>query len=298
MTNTKIIDAGTLDDAGSELSNATKVTLPASTKQYTLEVIITNGVVPEGTVAIAPELRFATSNVDGVAATIAAQLELNAQMHRARVKTGKSEVTHFTTKPFVPTGSLLYVWIAHPALPADAAITVWLNTVDEAASGGASSAAPAVTVGVDQSVTIIPTIAATLHAAGDCIGGKMVLANAVRVAGGSSRLENLLITDKSNQKPSGYILIFDSDPAGGTYTDDAATVVTDADLIKQIARIDVSAADYVTIGGKSTADIPYAGRLLKSAATTSLWAVWTALSAPTFTGTSDLQLSFKMSAAS
>lgn len=297
MTNTKIINAGTLVLAGSDLSNATKVTLPASTKKYTLEVVITNGLVPEGTAALVPELRFATSNVDGVAATIAAQLTLNSQVQRSRILPGRSSVTQFTTKPFVPTGSLLYVWFSSPALPADATVDVWLNTVDEATTGGSSSTTPSVSVGIDQTVTVAPAVTAALYATGNSIGGKLVLANAVRVAGGSSRLENILITDKGNQKASGYILFFNADPAAATLTDKTAVALS-TDLTKIIGRVDVSAADYVTVDSKAIADVPYANRLLKSAATTSLWAAWVALSTPTFASTSDIQISFKFSAAS
>lgn len=146
MTNTKIINAGVLAAAGSDLSNATKVTLPASTKQYTLEIVITNGATPNGNNIVKPQVRFATSNVDGVAATMAAQLEQNSQFKRNDIKSGRSEVTQFTTPPFVPTGSILYVWFNHPALGAAASVDVWLNTVDEAAgaippASGASTTA-------------------------------------------------------------------------------------------------------------------------------------------------------------
>lgn len=162
MTNTKIINAGVLLAAGSDLSNATKVTLPASTKKYTLEVIITNGAAPANAIntIYKPELRFATSNVDGVAATIAAQLQLHSQFRKADLKTHISAVTQFTTVPFVPTGSLLYVWLSHPGFPLDASVDVWLNTVDEAA-GVAPAPPSAATKAVVSRAFVIPVAIAT-----------------------------------------------------------------------------------------------------------------------------------------
>jgi hypothetical protein len=162
-----------------------------------------------------------------------------------------------------------------------------------------SDGAAVVTVGASLPVRVTLTASATPnYSTGDSLGGKIVLANAVRVAGGASRLENLLITDNSNQKPSGYIYIFDSDPAVATLTDNAAAVFS-TDRSKIIARIDVSAADYITTGTQAVADIPYAGRLLKSAATTSLWAGWVLLAdGINLADAGDIEVLFNFSAAS
>lgn len=171
--------------------------------------------------------------------------------------------------------------------------------VEGSGTAGSDGSIPLATVGKTQVVVVTPTVSASPdYSAGDSIGGKIVLANAVRIAGGTARLENLVITDKANQKPSGYILIFNADPSAATITDNAAFVMS-TDLTKIIARIDVSAADYITLGTDNiaVADVPYSGRLLKSAATTSLWAAWIALSAPNLASTSDLQLTFNFSAA-
>jgi hypothetical protein len=158
--------------------------------------------------------------------------------------------------------------------------------------------APLVAVGAALPVVVTPAVTATPnYSTGDVLGGKLVLANAVRAAGGASRLENVLITDKANQKPGGYILIFDSDPSAGTYADNGAVALS-TDLTKIRARIDVSAADYVTIDSKAVADVPYSGRLIKSAATTSLWAVFVLLTDGTnLASVDDIQITFNFSAA-
>lgn len=134
MKNTQIITAGTLLAAGEELSNATKVALQASTREYTLEVIITNGLLPEGVSELLHEVCFATSNTNGVAATVAALLTFNSEMKSSRVKSERSAVTYFRSKPFVPTGAFLYLWINHSKLPADATVDVWLNEADSTGS--------------------------------------------------------------------------------------------------------------------------------------------------------------------
>jgi len=159
-----------------------------------------------------------------------------------------------------------------------------------------SDGAAVITVGAALPVRVTLAVSASPdYTAGDSIGGKIVLANAVRVAGGTSRIESLLITDKANQKPSGYILIFNADPTAATLTDNAAVVLS-TDLTKVIARIDVSAADYVTIDSKAIAQVPYVGGPLKSAATTSLWACWVALSAPNLAAVDDIEMLFGFTA--
>ena len=129
MTNTQMVTAGALAAAGSDLSNAAKLTLQSTTKGYTIEAKITNGAVPESTVRLPVELRFACSNTDGVAATVAAQLALGCNRKEGLLKPGKGEVTFIATKPFIPTGSVLYVWVNSPKLPAAATVDIWANEI-------------------------------------------------------------------------------------------------------------------------------------------------------------------------
>lgn len=160
-----------------------------------------------------------------------------------------------------------------------------------------SDGAAVVAVGAALPVRVtLATSASPNYSTGDCLGGKITLANAVRIAGGASRLENLLITDKANQKPGGYIYIFNADPTAATLTDNAAAAFS-TDVSKIIARIDVSAADYITTGTIAVADVPYAGRLLKSAATTSLWAGFVLLTDGTnLAAVDDIDVLFNFSA--
>lgn len=156
MTNTQIITAGALVAAGSDLSNATKVTLNGATRKFTLEARVTYGAIP-GQDIQPVALRFATSNVDGTAAAQAAILELMSAAKTCKIKTEKGAATHFYSVPFVPTGAILYVWASHPGLPADAVLDVWLNE-DVGAAGSASAPSivtPASKTYTDRSGTIV-----------------------------------------------------------------------------------------------------------------------------------------------
>lgn len=129
MTNTNVTTDGTLAAAGSELSNAAKTTLGATTRGYTLEGIILNGAVPENTKQLVVELRFKASNIDGTAAVMAAALALGCETKTVKLKMAPAETTYFTTKVFIPTGSILYTWFNSPNLPAAATVNLWLTEV-------------------------------------------------------------------------------------------------------------------------------------------------------------------------
>lgn len=145
------------------------------------------------------------------------------------------------------------------------------------------------------SAVVIPTVTVSTtpaYTAGDSIGGKITLANAMRVAAGSSVLTDIMILDRSNQKPTGYISIYSGDPTAATLTDNAA-LVNSTDDQKIIALIPVVTADWVTINSKAYAHLRNLGIVVKAAVTTNLYASWVAVNTPTFVATTDLQISFK-----
>lgn len=140
---------------------------------------------------------------------------------------------------------------------------------------------------------VIPTITVdtAAYAAGDTVGGKITLANAVRISGGSSLLYSIHIFDRSNQKPTGNILIFNANPTAATTTDNAAFVYSTDDF-KQITRIPVVAADYATVNSKASAGLVNIGRMVKATTGTSLYAVFVTDGAPDFVAGTDLQIIF------
>lgn len=146
--------------------------------------------------------------------------------------------------------------------------------------------------GVSASITPTITVSTTpAYTAGDSIGGKITLANAVRVSGGTALLASVMILDRANQKPAGTILIYNADPTAATLTDNAA-VVNSTDDLKVIAAIPVAATDYVTINGKAYANPSFDAKVVKAASGTSLFASFTTTTTPTFAVTTDWQMTF------
>lgn len=112
------------------------------------------------------------------------------------------------------------------------------TAVDPAADVGVSGTdVQRVTLASDQAVVIkvAPTVTAGAYTANDCIGGEQTLSNAARVSGQGGVLSGIMCAiedDAANGWRANDIevIIFDSNPAG-TYTDNTALAVTDADSI-------------------------------------------------------------------
>jgi len=143
-------------------------------------------------------------------------------------------------------------------------------------------------------VVITPTITVdtAAYAAGDSIGGKITLTDAMRVSGGTGVLSGITLIDRANQKPALEIFLFDSNPAAATITDQAAFVFSTDDL-KVIAKIVVAAADWTTINSKATAELANLNRVVKASGSANLYAAIVAGGAPDFVASTDLQLRFK-----
>jgi hypothetical protein len=144
--------------------------------------------------------------------------------------------------------------------------------------------------GVDDVISVTPTIDTNIYAAGDAVGGKQTLASAVHAAGAAATLTTLTVVDKGNQKANLTILFFDSDPSAATITNNAAFVWS-TDISKVIARVNVVTADYETIDSEAIATLNLAdlGVMLEASGSTSLYAAVVLTSGtPTYTGTADL----------
>jgi hypothetical protein len=130
------------------------------------------------------------------------------------------------------------------------------------------------------------------YSAGDSVGGKITLGNVQR-ANKDIVLQNVIIRDTANIKPTGNILIFSGDPTAATITDNAAFVFS-TDITKLIARIPVATADYVTIDSIASADIDGKGRVLQNADSLSddLYMVFVADATLNFSATTNLSISF------
>jgi hypothetical protein len=142
---------------------------------------------------------------------------------------------------------------------------------------------------------ISPTITVSTspaYTANDVVGGKLTLTDALRVSGGTGILQSLCIIDKGNQKAALEILIFDSNPSSGTYTDNGAFSWNATDGAKLIRRISVLASDYTTFGTAAIADLSTGGKVLKASGSKNLYAVIVTTGTPTYVATTDLIVRF------
>lgn len=141
------------------------------------------------------------------------------------------------------------------------------------------------------SLAVTQTTNASAYEAGDAVGGKITITNAMRTSGGTGILQSIDIIDKANQKAALEIIIFNSDPSAATITDDSAFAYS-TDISKQIARISVAASDYVTINSIATVSLGGLGKVLKASGSTNLYAAIVTTGTPTYTSTSDIIITF------
>ena len=138
------------------------------------------------------------------------------------------------------------------------------------------------------------TVDTSAYTAGDCIGGKLTLTDAMRVNGGTGILQSLFLLDRSGtQKPALEILIFNADPSSSTLTDQAAVSIHANDVGKIIRRMPIAAGDWGLVAGIYMADLSPGSRMLQSAAgSKNLYAAIVATGTPTFTATTNLSIRF------
>jgi len=86
-------------------------------------------------------------------------------------------------------------------------------------------------------VTPTITVPGTAYSANDVFGGEMTISNAARSSGGTGILVGISMSFEDDITGSTIeVLIFDSNP-GGTYTDNAALAVSDADTYLLLASV-------------------------------------------------------------
>lgn len=132
---------------------------------------------------------------------------------------------------------------------------------------------------------------ASAYEAGDAVGGKITITNAMRTSGGTGILQSIHLVDKANQKAAMELLIFDSDPSAATITDDTAFAYS-TDISKQIARISIAASDYTTINSIATVNLGGLSKVLKASGSVNLYAALVTTGTPTYVSTSDIIITF------
>lgn len=150
-----------------------------------------------------------------------------------------------------------------------------------------------VTLPVKVLKTAVPTIVAAAYATGDVIGtnNPITISNAAGSAGGTGLIKSCTIADKAGQNVALDILLFNANPSGSTFTDNAAFDLVAADALKCIGVIHFATTDWVAsahagVATKSNIDLSFD---LPSG--TDIFAVIVSRGAPTYASASDLQIS-------
>lgn len=141
-------------------------------------------------------------------------------------------------------------------------------------------------------VTPAITVDTAAYAAGDSIGGKITLTDAMRVSGGTGVLAGITLVDRANQKPALEIFLFESDPSAATITDQSAFVFSTDDT-KLVAKVIVTADDWTTIDSKAVADLANLNRVVAASGSKNLYAAIVATGTPDFAAATDLKARFK-----
>lgn len=141
-------------------------------------------------------------------------------------------------------------------------------------------------------ITVTPTVLnADAYDAGDTVFDATVITGAVRVSGGSSLLQSVVVADKDDQKAQLRLVFFDSTVTFGTA--DSAPSLSDADSLKCVGSVEIAVGDYIDFGGVSVATKTAVGLLCKAAGSANLYVAAMTASAPTYsTGGLQLRLGF------
>jgi hypothetical protein len=126
-TYTQIITAAALGAAGQDGTLQTLATLGATTSQYALEAILTNGAINDGNLETVVRVYFATSNLAAAPANYPATFGPYCKSFDIHMKPGANSVTVKSCVPFVPTGSRIFVWVDRSKGAATISLSVWLS---------------------------------------------------------------------------------------------------------------------------------------------------------------------------
>lgn len=132
-------------------------------------------------------------------------------------------------------------------------------------------------------ITVTPTIDTAPYSSGDSVGGPLTVIESGRFSSQVVILENLVISDQSDQKAAMQIFFFDDNPSGATLTNNAAAAFTAADIAKIAGRLAVAGADFVTLPtGMATASYKNLGLIVKPAADGKIYLAMVTTGTPTY----------------
>jgi hypothetical protein len=149
-------------------------------------------------------------------------------------------------------------------------------------------------------VVVVPIVTSTTaYAAGDVIGGKLTIADAVVGSGHGGLLQSVFVLDLGNQKAPLTILIFNADPTAATLTNDAKIDLTPSsgvDAGKIIRKVNITQGDYETIDNAGSdyaiADIAALAKPIRPVSGVNLYAAIFTTGTPTYGVANGLYLGF------
>lgn len=142
---------------------------------------------------------------------------------------------------------------------------------------------------VKKTINVVTTAGA--YAAGDNIGGKMTLSDALRISGGSGKILDLIVIDKDSQSAPLVLDLWDASPDAGTHTNNDPDV-PEGDEAKHLGSIAVAAGDYVATGTESRAHLKNIGAVIIGNASKDIKVTMSTTGTPTYSTTAALILKF------
>lgn len=138
-----------------------------------------------------------------------------------------------------------------------------------------------------------PTVQAAAYAAADLVGGKQTFTSAARVPGGSGVIRGILIGDQAANSAANSVydlIIWDADPTGTTFTENAVLDVADADLNKTIAVVRFDGVVGSTLFSLSDNAVLYKAVEIpfQASGSANLFGALIARGAPTYAATTDV----------
>jgi len=133
-----------------------------------------------------------------------------------------------------------------------------------------------------------PVLTAVAYTAGDALGSTTSLDAILRPTVGTGILQSISVYDAAGQSAAIDFLIFSSEPASSTVTNNSPVVVDTSDVAKLLGKVSVAATDYVaTAGGPTIATVSNVGLVLDSDnATGTIWVVPMTQGTPTYAASS------------
>lgn len=158
----------------------------------------------------------------------------------------------------------------------------------------APSLALAQTYPITTSVSASPTCDTSAYATGELIGGKLTYTQALRK--GTGYIVGVIVTDLSAQASDLEVVIFNANPTGTTFTDQAAFDIADADITKVAGSVLFGSSNrfaYADNGVKTSFSPPIP--LVSATGDGTFYAALISRGTPTFAASTDVKVIFLLS---